>query len=174
MVETVALGLAGFNALDDAAAERLLLSCCSCAAWAHMVATGRPYEAPDDLYAAAARAVAALTERELDDALAGHPRIGERPSRPGQDGELSGREQAGMQGASASTAREIADGNRVYEERFGQVYLVCATGLDADELLARLRRRLSNDPVTERAVVREELRRINELRLARLVLGDPA
>jgi 2-oxo-4-hydroxy-4-carboxy-5-ureidoimidazoline decarboxylase len=64
---------------------------------------------------------------------------------------------------------DIVDGNRAYEERFGHVYLVRATGRTAEELLALLRERLDNDPETERAVVRRELAEINALRLQRLV-----
>jgi 2-oxo-4-hydroxy-4-carboxy-5-ureidoimidazoline decarboxylase len=63
---------------------------------------------------------------------------------------------------------ELAEGNRVYEQRFGHVYLICATGLSGEEMLARLKERLDNDEATERAVVRDELAKITKLRLARI------
>ena len=82
----------------------------------------------------------------------------------------SRREQAGVTGDETLAA--LAAGNREYEARFGHVYLVCASGRSGEELLAVLRSRLDNDPVTERAVVREELGRINRLRLERLATGE--
>ena len=97
----------------------------------------------------------------------GIPRIGERAE--GDGGAWSRREQSGVSGAEASTLQALADGNRAYEAKFGQVYLVCASGRSAEELLAVLQQRLRNDPETERAVVRRELGLINRIRLGRLV-----
>ena len=76
-----------------------------------------------------------------------------------------------MARADQAVLDALADGNRVYEERFGHVYLVCATGRSAEELLGLLRARLGNNPKTERMVVRDELGKINRLRLERLVKG---
>jgi 2-oxo-4-hydroxy-4-carboxy-5-ureidoimidazoline decarboxylase len=112
--------------------------------------------------------VARLAPAGLEQALAGHPRIGERH---GADGR-SRREQAGVHGADPATIRALADGNEEYERRFGHIYLVCATGRSAGELLALLRERLSNDPGTEWEVVRRELAKINRIRLTRLLDGE--
>jgi 2-oxo-4-hydroxy-4-carboxy-5-ureidoimidazoline decarboxylase len=87
-------------------------------------------------------------------------------------GEWSRREQAGVAGASADTLAALTTGNRAYEERFGQVFLICATDLSAAEMLAALRARLGNDPNTEAKIVREELRKITALRLRKLLGGD--
>ena len=160
-------GLDRLNRMDADEARAALLTVCSSPAWAWAVVAGRPYPEPEALYAEAERALAGLGEAEVDAALAGHPRIGERPE--GSAGEASRREQAGLSGAGADVLRELAEGNRAYEERFGHVYLVCATGRGAEELLGVLRARLGNDPVTERAVLRRELGRINRLRLERMV-----
>jgi 2-oxo-4-hydroxy-4-carboxy-5-ureidoimidazoline decarboxylase len=89
-----------------------------------------------------------------------------------RDGEWSRQEQAGVAGASVDTMAALAAGNRAYEERFGQVFLICATGLSAAEMLAALRTRLGNDPDTEAKIVREELRKITGLRLRKLLGGD--
>jgi 2-oxo-4-hydroxy-4-carboxy-5-ureidoimidazoline decarboxylase len=153
-----------FNGLSDAEAVRALRGCCASARWAERIAVGRPYEAVDDLYAAADATLADLAEADIDEALAAHPRIGDRPT-----GAQSRREQAGVEGASGQTRAELADANRAYEARFGHVYLVCATGKSADELLAIARSRLSNDPATERRVLRDELGKINYIRLRRLL-----
>ena len=161
------LGLKGFNDLPDDRAEKALLACCASPAWAGQVGAGRPYLDADQLLSAADDALARLSEDDLDDALAGHPRIGERPGTG-----WSSREQAGMADADAEMQRRLAAGNRAYEDRFGHVYLVCATGRSAAELLAVLEDRLGNDPRAERAIVRAELGKINRIRLQKL-LRDP-
>ncbi len=157
-------GLAAFNALDPVAAERALLTCCSSAGWARRIAGGRPYRDPERLYTAADDAIAGLDGEGMAQALAGHPRIGERVPHG-----ASAREQAGVAGADADVLAAIADGNAQYEQRFGHVYLVCATGRSAGELLGMLRSRLGNDPRTEEQVTRTELAAINRIRLARML-----
>jgi 2-oxo-4-hydroxy-4-carboxy-5-ureidoimidazoline decarboxylase len=109
--------------------------------------------------------VTGLDPADLEQALAGHPRIGERH---GAD-DRSRREQAGVHGADPATIQALADGNQAYERQFGHIYLVCATGRSAGELLALLQERLGNDPGAEWAVVRTELAKINRIRLAKLL-----
>jgi 2-oxo-4-hydroxy-4-carboxy-5-ureidoimidazoline decarboxylase len=160
--------LAGFNTAPGADVEAALLACCASPQWARQVAAGRPYPSADALYEAADDALTALAEDEFDAALNGHPRIGERAGSAS-----SRREQSGEATSSEQTLAALVEGNRDYEERFGHVYLVCAEGRSGDELLNILRDRLRNDADTERAIAREELRKINRIRLARLI-GDPA
>lgn len=161
-------GLVAFNRLpaDEARAE--LLSCCASPAWAEEMLAARPYRSVDEVMALNDRAVAGLSEAELDAALAGHPRIGERAA-TSEGRDWSSREQAGVSGAADGVRRALADGNRAYEERFGHVYLVYATGRSAGEMLDQLHRRLGNDPAAERSVVLGELAKINRLRLAKLL-----
>ncbi|GAA0940572.1 2-oxo-4-hydroxy-4-carboxy-5-ureidoimidazoline decarboxylase [Pseudonocardia zijingensis] len=149
-----------WNALDPAAAERELRQVCVAPRWAQEVAASRPHP---DLASLQATAEVALTDADLDEAMAGHPRIGDRTA-----GGASRREQSGVAGADAEVLDALAEGNRAYEERFGHVYLVCATGRSAQELLDVLRARLGNDAATERAVALAELAAINRLRIARL------
>ncbi len=162
-------GLHAFNGLDSVAAERALLACCSSAGWARRVAGGRPYRDPERLFAAADAAIAGLDTEGIAQALAGHPRIGERPTGPGH--ESSAREQSGVLGAETEVLAAIAEGNAEYERRFGHVYLVCATGRSAPELLDILRSRLGNDPDAEDRVTRTELAKINRIRLGRMLDG---
>jgi len=150
-----------WNALDQADAERELRSVCAAPRWARAVAASRPHP---DLASLQATAEVALTDADLDEALSGHPRIGDRTA-----GGASRREQSAVAGADQDVLAALAEGNRAYEERFGHVYLVCATGRSAQELLDILRARLGNDPATERAVALAELAAINRLRLARMV-----
>jgi 2-oxo-4-hydroxy-4-carboxy-5-ureidoimidazoline decarboxylase len=155
-----------WNALDAAAAERELRRVCAAPRWAREVAASRPHP---DVASLQASAEVALTDADLDDAMAGHPRIGDRTAEG-----ASRREQSGVAGADPALLSALADGNRAYEECFGHVYLVCATGRSAQELLDILRVRLENDPATERAVALAELAAINRLRIARLVGEDAA
>ena len=163
-----AIGLAAFNSLPDGQARDVLLACCSAINWADEVAAGRPYPS---LAALLERADTALTAEEVSQALAGHPRIGQAPSQ--SHSSWSRGEQAGMAAAGDRVLADLAEGNRAYEERFGRIYLVCAAGRSAPELLQILRERLRNAPDAERQVVRDELRKINELRLTRLIGGQP-
>jgi 2-oxo-4-hydroxy-4-carboxy-5-ureidoimidazoline decarboxylase len=158
-----------FNELAPAEAERELLACCASPVWAHRVAAGRPYPDRASLLAAAGTAARDLPWREVSTALAAHPRIGEPPSGTGREAGWSRSEQSGVDGADAATRAELAAANRAYEERFGYVFLIFASGRSDVELLAAARQRLSNDERTEQAVVREELARIAALRLERLV-----
>lgn len=171
MTSDTASALAAFNALDPDTAGNALLGCCTSREWARTLAARRPFPDTDALYDAADTCVAELDADAMAQALAGHPRIGERPTGPGH--ESSAREQAGVTGARRQVLDEIAEGNARYEDRFGHVYLVCATGRSADELLAVLRDRLDNDAVTEDRVTRTELAKINRIRLGRMLQEAP-
>ncbi len=162
------IALEEFGALPEPAAIELLLKCCSSPAWARAVAARRPYATVEAMLGAADTALAQLSENELDRALAGHPRIGARPSDPSAQ-----REQAGIAGTGDDVRATLAAWNREYEATFGHVYLVRATGRTASELLENLLTRLRNDPATERRIVRGELAQINRIRLRRLFGADP-
>lgn len=157
--------LAEFNALSPAEAERELLACCAAPGWAREVTAGRPYPDVLALRAAGDAAARRLTWSDVALALAAHPRIGERASGAGREADWSRREQAGV--TRADTA--LVQANREYEERFGHIFLIFATGKGPDEMLAAARARLGHDETTERQVVQEELRKIALLRLERLV-----
>ena len=140
------------------------------------MAAARPYASAEDAIRQSSAIVAALTAGALAEALAGHPRIGER--RDAGDGapqaaDWSRREQSGVDADDAETKRALAEANLEYEERFGHIYLVCASGRTGKELLDLLCARLQNEPVDEWHVVRTELQKINALRLQRLMAGSP-
>ena len=160
--------MTSLNAAPDELARQQLLVCCSSVRWAAEVAAGRPYASAEELLANSDAAMAGLAPADLEQALAGHPRIGDRR---GAD-ERSRREQAGALAADQATIQALTEGNEEYERRFGHIYLVCATGRNAADLLALLRERLGNDPETEWGVVRRELGKINRIRLARLLEGE--
>ena len=156
------------SAPDDAALRGELATCCAARSWITALVAGRPFADEEELFAASDAAIGELTDAGLAEALAGHPRIGERTG-----GAWSRQEQAGVASAGAVVQAELAAANAAYEQRFGHVYLVCATGRSAEELLAVCRTRLGNDPATERAVVLAELAKISRLRLAKLLASEP-
>jgi 2-oxo-4-hydroxy-4-carboxy-5-ureidoimidazoline decarboxylase len=168
--------LTHLNELPALAATQELLACCSAPSWAERMAAGRPYGSPLDAIRQSAMIVSSMTVPNLAEALAGHPRIGER-TEAGHGGIRSGawsaQEQSGVDGADAGTARALAASNLEYERRFGHIYLVCASGRTGAELLSLLRSRLRNDAPAEWQVVRSELQKINEVRLRKLLAGSP-
>jgi 2-oxo-4-hydroxy-4-carboxy-5-ureidoimidazoline decarboxylase len=153
------VSLAAFNALPPPDAEKALLSCCGSRKFAASVAAGRPYGSASALVAAIEAAFATLTWADVLEAMAGHPRIGDRATG------APAREQAGVADASRAA---LAAGNAEYEQRFGHVFLICATGLTGEQMLASLRERLGNDARAERAAATAELLKITVLRARKL------
>lgn len=164
------LGIDGFNRLSERQRMHALYDVCSSPIWARRVLAGGPFRDGDALLDRADRVLAELPDAELDAALDGHPRIGATVSAAHRPS--SAREQAGVADADAAIKAELAEKNRCYEDRFGFVYLVFASGRTAEELLAILTERLGNDPETERRVMRAELAKINRLRLHRLLTKE--
>ncbi|MFF2146520.1 2-oxo-4-hydroxy-4-carboxy-5-ureidoimidazoline decarboxylase [Kitasatospora sp. NPDC058190] len=152
-------------AADAAELEGLLLEVCSSPGWAAAIAAAKPWSSREALLAANAAAMAALTDADLRDAMAGHARIGQ----PRTGDATSEREQAGIQGVDQAILDELHEANAAYEAKFGHVFLICATGRTAATMLAALRERHPNDPATEAEIVRGELRKINDIRLNRLL-----
>jgi len=151
-----------FNAMPSDEAEQAILGCCSSRVFSAAVALARPYDDVVTLLETAEALLASLEESEIDAALAGHPRIGER------GGAQSQREQALVATSGSSTLDDLAEANLQYEQKFGYTYLVCASGRTGEELLEVLRSRLMNPPDVERQVMRSELVQINRVRLVRM------
>jgi 2-oxo-4-hydroxy-4-carboxy-5-ureidoimidazoline decarboxylase len=148
--------------------REVLLGCLSVPRWADDVLAGQPYADEQALLEAADQAARELTDEELEQALSGHPRIGEH------GGAQSQQEQSGVDSSSGDTAERLARGNAAYEERFDRVFLIRAAGRDAEEILAELERRLQNDDETERAETVDNLRQIALLRLEAALTTPPS
>lgn len=157
-----------FNSAAAAELALALSACCDVPDWVEAVSAGRPYSDVDGLLATADAAAQRFRSDDVDRALRAHPRIGERATGPGTEAGWSRQEQSGVQ-PDQDTATALIEGNCAYEERFGRVFLICATGLSAEQILESLRGRLANDPATENAVVADELRKIALLRLGKVV-----
>lgn len=128
------------------------------------MAAARPFATRTALAGEADRSWSSLGSADWLEAFAEHPRIGERPTSA-----WSAQEQAGVSSAAAQVREALARGNDAYEQRFGYTFLVCATGKSAEAMLEILNRRLRNAPDDELRVAAEELRRITERRLQKLV-----
>lgn len=158
-------GLPAFNVMDaDTARERLLV-CLDVPRWADDVLAGRPYASIGEIEAAMRAASATLTDDELEQALARHPRIGERADASKHDARHSTREQSGVDRSDAELARRLEEGNRAYEERFGRVFIVRAAGRSGADILDHLRHRLDNSDELERAATIDQLTQIAMLRI---------
>jgi 2-oxo-4-hydroxy-4-carboxy-5-ureidoimidazoline decarboxylase len=161
-----------FNAMPAAALERQLLDCCAAGEWSARIVAGRPYESRKDLEAAADAAARALSWADVAQGLAAHPRIGERAVGDSRAAAWSRREQsAAARSGDEATAAALVQANLAYEERFGHVFLIFASGRSQEEILAAARARIGNDEATERAIVADELRKIALLRLGKLLDG---
>ncbi len=163
------------NALPHDRAERELLTCCGSREWARRMAAGRPFRDAEEALDEADAVWWELDPADWLEAFRAHPPIGGTKAEAGQtdrERAWSAGEQAGMDAAAEETRRALAEGNRAYEERFGHIYIVCATGKSADEMLALLNARLANDPATELRAAAEEQRKITRIRLEKLLHGD--
>jgi 2-oxo-4-hydroxy-4-carboxy-5-ureidoimidazoline decarboxylase len=160
------LSLDGLNAAEPELAERELLACCASRRWADELVVRRPYPDLATLRRVSDAVFAELTWADIEQGLAAHPRIGDRPAGATREATWSRDEQSS---AAGQLHDQLTKGNLDYERRFGHVFLICATGLSADSVLGALRTRLANDVDTEHAVVRAELRKIAALRLGKLV-----
>ena len=160
------------NRLGDEEARATLLACCGSERWAARVASLRPFWDVGQLLNISGRVWRELDPQDWLEAFRAHPRIGESKA-AAETGEQSRAwsegEQARARGAASETLSALAEANRAYEERFGFIFIVCATGKTADEMLALLRARITNDDETELRVAAGEQWRITELRLKKFL-----
>ncbi len=152
--------LASFNAAPAADARAAMLACCAARRFATAMTDGRPYPAPEAAQAAASAVFATLTWDDVREAMDAHPRIGDR---------VTGQSAAEQSGVADDTRAALTAGNVAYEERFGHAFLICATGLSGEQMLAALRQRLEHDPESERTVATAELRQITLLRVEKVL-----
>jgi len=165
--------LAEFNALPQTRAELALLDCCGSARWAASVASQRPFQDAAALYKAADSAWWKLTREDWLEAFSHHPRIGEQPSGGSEPSRRwATGEQAGARAATEDVKARLARANRAYFEKFGFIYIVCATGKTAEGMLAILNQRLQNDQAGELSIAAEQQRLITRIRLEKLLVGE--
>jgi 2-oxo-4-hydroxy-4-carboxy-5-ureidoimidazoline decarboxylase len=164
--------LAELNALPAEEAWRALARCCGASVWVDQVCARRPYASLEALRDGSEAAFARLRRDDWLEAFSHHPRIGdtaELRERFATTSAWAGDEQKGAAGAAEATLLALAEGNAAYEARFGHIFIVCATGRTAAEMVALLSERLSNDPADELRVAAAEQKKISALRLGKLI-----
>jgi 2-oxo-4-hydroxy-4-carboxy-5-ureidoimidazoline decarboxylase len=166
------------NALEPEAAAEALRRACGAERWVQRMLARRPFASSEALYASADDEWRASTRADHLEAFGHHPQIGENLEalrhRFQSTASLSQREQAGIESADEATLRALRDANAAYRERFGFIFIICAAGKTAAEMLAALRARLDNDPDTELLIAAAEHAKITRLRLAGLASGKAA
>ena len=162
-----------FNALPAAQAESALKDCCGSARWAASVASRRPYASLEALHKAADATWWKLDRADWLEAFGHHPQIGDKPA-SGSDParQWAAGEQAGALAATEDVKARLARANRAYFEKFGYIYIVCATGKTAEGMLAILNQRLQNDLPSELSIAAEQQRLITRIRLDKLLAGE--
>lgn len=160
------------NNLDHEATMEALECCCGAKEWVAQLAAQKPFSDIASLYQAADEIWWSLTEADWREAFTHHPKIGDLDSLRAKFANTqtwASGEQAGVQGADEAVLQGLAEGNQAYEEKFGYIFIVCATGKSAAEMLALLQQRLPNDPQTEIKISAEEQRKITHIRLEKLL-----
>lgn len=164
---------AEFNALPAQQAEGALLDCCGSAGWASRVAARRPYSDLESLFKAADSVWWNLSRADWLEAFSHHPQIGDKPA-SGSDAarKWAEGEQSGARVVTDDVKERLARANRAYFEKFGYIYIVCATGKTAEGMLAILNQRLQNDAPSEISIAAEQQRLITRIRLQKLFSGE--
>jgi 2-oxo-4-hydroxy-4-carboxy-5-ureidoimidazoline decarboxylase len=160
------------NELTEAAAKSEFLKCCGSLKWAEAMAASRPFANSNQMFANAEAFFGEMTESDWLEAFRAHPKIGEKKAASTQSKQAqdwSAQEQSGTEAASQRTADELAEKNREYESRFDFIFIVCATGKSAAEMLVILNDRLDNDRATELRIAAGEQAKITMLRLEKLL-----
>jgi len=160
------------NSLSPQQAANELLQCCGCKRWVEEVFSRRPYSSLEKLLTTADEVWWSLQPDDWLEAFQSHPKIGERKAAASvseQSRQWSGQEQAGVSNASHDTVDSLAALNQAYEEKFGFIFIICATGKSSEEMLSALRVRIENNLPTELPIAAAEQGKITHLRLKKLI-----
>ncbi len=166
--------LSEFNALTDAAAHELLLTICHSPVWADAVSAARPYAGLTELADSVALHWQAVDDTERLAAFAAHPLIGDVEHLRQKFARQAQSEQGQVLAASESTLQTLAELNQAYLDKFGFIFIICATGKSADEMLQHLRARIDNSRAEEIANAAREQAQITALRLAQAITEEPS
>jgi OHCU decarboxylase len=164
--------LQAWNTADQSSALDAMIACCAARRWATAMVAQRPIPGVLELSEAADRIWSTMEESDWMEAFAAHPRIGDRkPAHAtAKSAAWSTQEQSSTNAAAEEILEELAQGNALYEQRFGFTYIVCATGKSANEMLAILNRRLNSDRATELREAAEQQRQITQIRLGKWLI----
>ena len=164
--------LEAINQIGETESDSMFRDCCGSVQWAGRMTAARPFDSESDMIETAAAIWKDLETSDWLEAFAAHPKIGDSKAAPAQQArsaEWSAAEQAGMRSADDELRQELAAANQAYYDKFGFIFIVCATGRSAEEMLDLCRARLSNDRGTEIGIAAAEQQRITEIRLKKLL-----
>ena len=148
--------------------REMLTACCGAKRWVGEMLASQPFESATDLHARAESIWWSLSEADWLEAFASHPKIGERAKHSGASSDWSRQEQSRAETQDSALSDELMRLNREYEERYGFIFIICATGKSAGEILAALKRRLHNAHEEEIRIAAAEQAKIMHLRLDKL------
>ena len=159
-----------FNQLSTEEAKAEIFKCCGCTNWAIKLVDNRPFASTDDLKVTSDTIWISSNLADWKEAFTHHPKIGDVSSlqKKFATKEWASKEQAGVGGASVDVLSELASGNLEYEKKFGYIFIVCATGKSAEEMLDLLNKRLPNSPEAELKIAAREQNKITHLRIDKL------
>jgi OHCU decarboxylase len=167
--------LAKLNLLAGPAVNEIFMACCGSRKWSEQMGEKRPFESVESLISSASELWFRLEQEDWLEAFAAHPRIGEKKAAPAQNAlaaAWSGKEQSTLAEAADSVLSSLEEANRLYYEKFGFIFIVCATGKSADEMLRMCRARLVNDAPTELKTAAIEQSKITEIRLKKFFVPE--
>lgn len=160
------------NNVSPEAAKASFLDCCGSNNWALKMTGARPFADFADLASQAEKIWRSLDAKDWLEAFSAHPKIGAKkaaPTQQAQSAKWSSGEQSGTNTAAETILNRLAEANRLYENKFGFIFIVCATGKSAEEMLELCRKRLNNEAETEIRIAADEQRKITEIRLKKLL-----
>jgi 2-oxo-4-hydroxy-4-carboxy-5-ureidoimidazoline decarboxylase len=167
-LDSIMIDVAWLNSLREEDAFEAFLTCCGARRWAEQLTARRPYVDETEIMTIAREVWHDLEAADWRQAFAAHPQIGEMPGPSSKTAAWSAGEQSGVANAADATRTALAAANRRYQEKFGWIFIICATGKSGDEILALLRQRLDNDPAEELRIAAAEQEKITLLRLHKL------
>ena len=161
------------NSLTNSEANEQFELCCGAANWVKKMNQNRPFQNKDDLYQKSESIWFSLSSKDWLEAFIHHPKIGDIDSlrkKFHNTKSISENEQSGVNDAAEITLKDLAESNQLYEDKFGFIFIVCATGKSADEMLAMIKIRLNNNVNAEMQNAAKEQNKITQLRLEKLLL----
>lgn len=163
--------LGEFNRMNPDIAREELQRCCGATRWVDKMLSGRPFDSVEQLLDEAERVWLSLNDEDCREAFAHHPKIGDLTSlrkKFASTAQWAAGEQAGVSSASEEVLIRLGGGNELYEQKFGYIFIVCATGKSAEEMCGLLYERLENNPAEEIRIAAGEQAKITRLRLQKM------
>ncbi|MDQ3193801.1 MAG: 2-oxo-4-hydroxy-4-carboxy-5-ureidoimidazoline decarboxylase [Bacteroidota bacterium] len=166
------MDLQRLNKLGKEEAAEIFFKCCGTRKWINEMVEARPFRTNHHIFESAEKILKALDEKECLEAFQHHPKIGDINSlkeKYTSTKQLAENEQSGVNDASMEVLEELSILNHEYEKKFGYIFIICASGKTADEMLAIIKNRINNDAAAEIKIAMKEQNKITKLRMEKLL-----